>query len=47
MSRIFSRADVTAWAVVDVNFRPAVLEPYVLWDVEQLYMRDGAESAKQ
>lgn len=27
------------------NFRPAVLEPYVLWNVEQLYLRNVAESA--
>ncbi len=24
------------------NFHPAVLEPYVLWNVEQLYLRNGA-----
>ena len=24
------------------NFHPAVLEPYVLWNVEQLYIRNGA-----
>jgi peptide/nickel transport system substrate-binding protein len=27
------------------NFHPAVLEPYVLWDVEQLYLKNGAENA--
>ena len=27
------------------NFRPAVLEPYVLWNVEQLYFRTGAENS--
>jgi len=27
------------------NFHPAVLEPYVLWNVEQLYLRSGAENA--
>jgi peptide/nickel transport system substrate-binding protein len=27
------------------NLHPAVLEPYVLWNVEQLYFRNGAESA--
>jgi peptide/nickel transport system substrate-binding protein len=27
------------------NFHPAVLEPYVLWNVEQLYLRNGAENA--
>jgi peptide/nickel transport system substrate-binding protein len=29
------------------NFRPAVLEPYVLWNVEQLYQRNGAENARR
>lgn len=29
------------------NFRPAVLEPYVLWNVEQLYFRSGAENASR
>jgi peptide/nickel transport system substrate-binding protein len=27
------------------NFRPAVLEPYVLWNIEQLYFRTGAENS--
>jgi peptide/nickel transport system substrate-binding protein len=27
------------------NFRPAVLEPYVLWNVEQLYLRGDAVNA--
>jgi peptide/nickel transport system substrate-binding protein len=27
------------------NFHPAVLEPYVLWNVDQLYLRSGAENA--
>jgi peptide/nickel transport system substrate-binding protein len=27
------------------NFHPAVLEPYVLWNVEQLYLRNAAENA--
>lgn len=27
------------------NFRPAVLEPYVLWNVEQLYLRKDSENA--
>jgi peptide/nickel transport system substrate-binding protein len=27
------------------NFHPAVLEPYVLWNVDQLYLRSGTESA--
>jgi len=26
------------------NFHPAVLEPYVLWNVEQLYFRNSAET---
>ena len=29
------------------NFHPAVLEPYVLWNVEQLYRRGGTGSAVQ
>jgi peptide/nickel transport system substrate-binding protein len=29
------------------NFHPAVLEPYVLWNVEQLYVRNGAEKASR
>jgi peptide/nickel transport system substrate-binding protein len=29
------------------NFHPAVLEPYVLWNVEQLYFRNGAENASR
>ena len=29
------------------NFHPAVLEPYVLWNVEQLYVRGGAENARR
>src|ERR1700719_2163041 len=27
------------------NFHPAVLEPYVLWNVEQLYVRNGGRSS--
>jgi ABC-type transport system substrate-binding protein len=27
------------------NFHLAVLEPYVLWNVEQLYLRSAAENA--
>jgi peptide/nickel transport system substrate-binding protein len=27
------------------NFHPAVLEPYVLWNVEQLYLKNGAKNA--
>ncbi len=27
------------------NFRPAVLEPYVLWNVEQLYIKNGTGNA--
>jgi ABC-type transport system substrate-binding protein len=26
------------------NFHPAVLEPYVLWNVEQLYLKSGPEN---
>jgi peptide/nickel transport system substrate-binding protein len=29
------------------NFHPAVLEPYVLWNVEQLYLRGGPENARK
>jgi peptide/nickel transport system substrate-binding protein len=29
------------------NFHPAVLEPYVLWNAEQLYRRSGAENARR
>jgi peptide/nickel transport system substrate-binding protein len=29
------------------NFHPAVLEPYVLWNVEQLYFRNGGENASR
>jgi peptide/nickel transport system substrate-binding protein len=29
------------------NFHPAVLEPYVLWNAEQLYQRTGAGNARQ
>jgi peptide/nickel transport system substrate-binding protein len=29
------------------NFHAAVLEPYVLWNVEQLYVRTGAENGRR
>lgn len=29
------------------NFRPAVLEPYVLWNVEQLYLKNNALNANR
>jgi peptide/nickel transport system substrate-binding protein len=29
------------------NLHPAVLEPYVLWNVEQLYFRNGTEDARR
>jgi len=29
------------------NFHPAILEPYILWNVEQLYQRNGAERASR
>jgi peptide/nickel transport system substrate-binding protein len=29
------------------NFHPAVLEPYALWNVEQLYFRNGTENARR
>jgi peptide/nickel transport system substrate-binding protein len=28
------------------NFRPAVLEPYVLWNAEQLFLRNGHDSSR-
>ena len=38
--------DILAGAKNSVgNFHPTVLEPYVLWNVEQLYLRTGRESA--
>jgi peptide/nickel transport system substrate-binding protein len=29
------------------NFQPAVLEPYVLWNVEQLYLKNAPENASR
>jgi peptide/nickel transport system substrate-binding protein len=29
------------------NFQPAVLEPYVLWNVEQLYLKNALENASR
>ncbi|MGB6835280.1 MAG: ABC transporter substrate-binding protein [Candidatus Acidiferrum sp.] len=29
------------------NFHPAILEPFVLWNVEQLYFRNASESARR
>ena len=29
------------------NFRPAVLEPYVLWNVDQLYLKNNAVNASR
>ncbi len=38
--------DILAGAKNSVgNFHPAVLEPYVLWNVEQLYLKMGTENA--
>jgi len=38
--------DILAGAKNSVgNFHPAVLEPYVLWNVEQLYLKNGRENA--
>jgi peptide/nickel transport system substrate-binding protein len=40
--------DILAGAKKSVgNFHPAVLEPYVLWNVEQLYLKNGRENAAQ
>ena len=39
-------ADILTGAKKSVgNFRPAVLEPYVLWNVEQLYLKNDAVNA--
>ena len=38
--------DILAGAKNSVgNFRPAVLEPYILWNVEQLYIKNGTGNA--
>jgi peptide/nickel transport system substrate-binding protein len=38
--------DILAGAKNSVgNFHPAVLEPYILWNVEQLYLKSGQENA--
>ena len=40
--------DILAGAKKSIgNFHPTVLEPYVLWNVEQLYQRTGAENARR
>jgi peptide/nickel transport system substrate-binding protein len=40
--------DILAGAKNSVgNFHPVVLEPYVLWNVEQLYLKNGRENAAQ
>jgi peptide/nickel transport system substrate-binding protein len=40
--------DILAGAKKSIgNFHPTVLEPYVLWNVEQLYQRNGAENARR
>jgi peptide/nickel transport system substrate-binding protein len=40
--------DVLAGAKSTIgNFHPAVLEPYILWNVEQLYLRNAAENASK
>ena len=40
--------DVLAGAKSTIgNFHPAVLEPYLLWNVEQLYLRNPAENASK
>jgi peptide/nickel transport system substrate-binding protein len=40
--------DILAGAKTSVgNFHPAVLEPYVLWNAEQLYFRDAPGNAHQ
>src|SRR5258708_30214808 len=43
----FPSPDILAGAKNSLgNFHPAVLEPYVLWNVEQLYFRNPAENAR-
>jgi peptide/nickel transport system substrate-binding protein len=40
--------DILVGAKKDIgNFHPAVLEPYILWNMEQLYRRNGAENARR
>lgn len=40
--------DILAGAKNSVaNFHPAILEPYALWNVEQLYFRNSAENASR
>jgi peptide/nickel transport system substrate-binding protein len=40
--------DILAGAKNSVgNFHPAVLEPYVLWNVEQLYVRKDSENSRR
>jgi peptide/nickel transport system substrate-binding protein len=40
--------DILAGAKNSVaNFHPAVLEPYALWNVEQLYFRSGTENTRR
>jgi len=43
-----SSPDILAGAKNSIgNFHPAVLEPYVLWNVEQLYFKDAGENARR
>jgi ABC-type transport system substrate-binding protein len=38
--------DILAGATKTIgNFHPAILEPYVLWNVEQLYLRGATTGA--
>lgn len=40
--------DILAGAKYTIgNFHPAILEPYVLWNVEQIYLRQSSGSARQ
>jgi len=40
--------DILAGAKTSLgNFQPAVLEPYILWNVEQLYLKNGVENASR
>jgi peptide/nickel transport system substrate-binding protein len=43
-----SSPDILAGAKNSIgNFHPAVLEPYVLWNVEQLYFKNAGENARR
>jgi len=40
--------DILAGAKTSLgNFQPAVLEPYILWNVEQLFLKNAAENTSR